>query len=382
MSLTAELRKGKVDYGEDGRADEIRLQKQISYFETTQPHSGMSDALPVVFMILNSHRQAVYVNRRVLDILRAQTPANIHGKRPGEIFNCVHSNETVGGCGESKICQTCGAFQAIRGAEFGKQTIRECQMEMEREQAANFRVWATPFEENGENFILFSLLDISHEKRREALERTFFHDLLNTASSIAGLADLMQYAETSSEKVELTDLVHRGAHDLVDEIRSSWLLTEAENGQLSIEKQQLAIHPFLEELVRRFRQTPLCEGITIHVEDSLLQSESLHTDPTLLRRILTNLIKNALEASQPGDKVEIGCHNQGEGIEFWIWNSAVMPESVKLRLFKRFYSTKGKGRGIGTYSIKLFTESYLGGKIEFSSEKGLGTRFWVWLPLK
>jgi sensor histidine kinase regulating citrate/malate metabolism len=52
-----------------------------------------------------------------------------------------------------------------------------------------------------------------------------------------------------------------------------------------------------------------------------------------------------------------------------------MPVDVQLQIFQRSFSTKGNGRGIGTYSIKLLTEQYLNGKVSFVSNESEGTRF-------
>ncbi|MBK7188571.1 MAG: hypothetical protein IPH86_07860 [bacterium] len=57
-----------------------------------------------------------------------------------------------------------------------------------------------------------------------------------------------------------------------------------------------------------------------------------------------------------------------------------MPRTVQLQVFQRSFSTKGRDRGIGTYSIKLLTEKYLGGKASFVSDEGQGTTFSVTLP--
>jgi sensor histidine kinase regulating citrate/malate metabolism len=59
-----------------------------------------------------------------------------------------------------------------------------------------------------------------------------------------------------------------------------------------------------------------------------------------------------------------------------------MPEEVKMQLFQRSFSTKGEGRGIGTYSIRLLTENYLNGKVSFISNKTDGTVFSVELNKK
>jgi signal transduction histidine kinase len=96
-----------------------------------------------------------------------------------------------------------------------------------------------------------------------------------------------------------------------------------------------------------------------------------------LGRIISNLIKNALEASDEGGLVTIGCHEDSEGITITVHNSTVMPPHVKAQVFQRSFSTKGEGRGVGTYSIRLFTEKYLKGKVSFTSEVGQGTHFYI-----
>lgn len=63
-----------------------------------------------------------------------------------------------------------------------------------------------------------------------------------------------------------------------------------------------------------------------------------------------------------------------------VFNSEVMSDEVKAQIFQRSFSTKGKGRGLGTYSVKLLTEEYLKGKITFISEKDFGTEFTLILP--
>ncbi|MCX6911436.1 MAG: ATP-binding protein [Verrucomicrobia bacterium] len=57
-----------------------------------------------------------------------------------------------------------------------------------------------------------------------------------------------------------------------------------------------------------------------------------------------------------------------------------MPPSVQLQVFNRSFSTKGSGRGLGTYSVKLLTERYLKGKAGFTTSKEGGTTFFIILP--
>jgi signal transduction histidine kinase len=99
------------------------------------------------------------------------------------------------------------------------------------------------------------------------------------------------------------------------------------------------------------------------------------SDPALLSRVLTNLVKNALEASAVGEIVTLTCRSWGEFVEFSVHNPSVMPPEVRRQIFQRSFSTKGAGRGLGTYSVKLLTERYLGGTVDFDSVEGEGTTF-------
>lgn len=87
------------------------------------------------------------------------------------------------------------------------------------------------------------------------------------------------------------------------------------------------------------------------------------------------MLKNALEAAEKGEKVQLGCKTKNGSVEFWVHNNQVIPGEDQLKVFKRSFSTKGRGRGLGTYSMKLLTEKYLDGKIEFTSKPGQGTTF-------
>ena len=75
-----------------------------------------------------------------------------------------------------------------------------------------------------------------------------------------------------------------------------------------------------------------------------------------------------------------GCAGEGDDVRFWVHNPMFMPPSVRLQIFKRSFSTKGSGRGLGSYSVKILTECYLKGKVGFTSSKEGGTTFFVILP--
>jgi signal transduction histidine kinase len=108
---------------------------------------------------------------------------------------------------------------------------------------------------------------------------------------------------------------------------------------------------------------------------------SFVSDATLLRRILGNMLKNALEASLEGDIVTLGADARTGQLNLWVHNPAVIPDEYQQRIFQRDFSTKGAGRGLGTYSMQMLSR-LLSGEVNFTSGTGNGTRFILTLPIR
>jgi signal transduction histidine kinase len=117
--------------------------------------------------------------------------------------------------------------------------------------------------------------------------------------------------------------------------------------------------------------------IVIIEEDS--SDTGFISDRVILQRVMINLLKNALEATPEGGSTRVGCSRQGEHVSFRVMNPAVMSREIQLQVFQRSFTTKGRGRGIGTYSIRLLTENYLKGKVGFVSNESEGTVFTITL---
>ena len=108
----------------------------------------------------------------------------------------------------------------------------------------------------------------------------------------------------------------------------------------------------------------------------------IQTDPQLLKRVIGNMLKNAIEASLPGQSITLSCEQLDGNVSIDVHNPSVIPQDVRLQIFNRYFSTKkGPGHGIGTYSMKLLGEKYLNGCVWFTSTPEAGTTFTITLPL-
>lgn len=358
-------------------SDEI-IGESAAYFAQQPWISYLIDALPDVMLILNDKRQAVYVNTALLNMMHMNSVQDVLGQRPGELVGCVHAHENDGGCGTAEACEACGAVQAVLVALRGRKNVRECRITRMDGEPLDLRVWATPIEAEGKPYVIMTMQDISDEKRRRVLERIFFHDIMNTAGVISSYAHWLEM--TPDDASDLIAQVVRSTDQLVEEIRAQRDLMAAENGELSIRAEDIVPQYILITVADQYRRHPVANKKTIRVMQSD-DTTMMCSDAVLLGRVLGNMVKNALEASQAGEEVSMGFRVHGDEITFWVHNPKAMPRPVQLQIFQRSFSTKGKGRGLGTYSMKLITEKYLGGTVRFESSKEDGTTFFATYPL-
>lgn len=359
--------------------------------ETVQRQAAMVARQPLIaellnsvlnyVLILNPQRQIVFASKNVQELAPGVELATLLGKRPGEALGCTHPEPSTGGCGTTSFCSECGAVKTILASLAGRKDCQECRMIRvagAEEEAMDLLVAGTPLTMDGETFSLVAITDISHEKRRRALERIFFHDVINSAGGLEGRILLIDRQAPPDIHGQIETL-RTGVHHVLEEILAQRDLIAAENNELPVDPQPLNSRTVLEKVLQLYANHPVAEDRELAVADDSASLEVM-TDPRLLRRILGNLVKNALEAARPGQVVTAGCTSEGDGARFWVHNPTFMSPSIQLQVFNRSFSTKGSGRGLGTYSVKLLTERYLKGKAGFTTSEEDGTTFFIVLP--
>jgi hypothetical protein len=350
------------------------IKEQVKLVARMEGLKQVVSLIPDIILILNSNRQIVYANKTAMTLLERDILDSVYGLRPGELIDCDHAFEAPGGCGTTIYCSTCGAVKAILSGLRGEESVEECRVSRKKNgDSFDMRVWSFPVEYEHQPFVLFVMNDISNEKRRRILERIFFHDVIDTAGGIRNFSEILLEA-TPSELTEFKEIIFRLSNQLVDEILAQKQLLSAESNELAVQPVSLNSVGVLKEVIEVYSTHDALKGKKLVIDPQAVEIE-FKNDKALLSRVLGNMTKNALEASEPGQIVTLGCETIQGDIQFWVHNQAVIPENVQLQIFQRSFSTKGTNRGLGTYSMRLLSERYLKGKVAFTSSEKEGTRF-------
>lgn len=364
-----------------GRADPQELAAEVAAIVNHPVILAILDSFCGHALILNRQRQILAASPEFQEALGAAGAVDFVGKRPGEAMGCEHVAEGPDGCGTSPACQHCGAVLAILLAQscMGP-AYDECWISMRQKnkrESVEFRAKATPITVSGLELVVFALHDISDQKRRGVLEQSFLHDARNLLSGVLTWSEVLQH-ESSEEAASSIKAVALQLRDLFTDHAQ---LLQAEKGELAVVQEPVDLQVLARTVNQGFSQHPSGEGKNLVVRFPTAGSV-LVSDPGILARILSHMVVNALEASRVGATVEVRYEFQPGQHCFSVHNEGAMAEEVVGRIFQRSFSTKDQpGHGLGTYSMRLLAEQYLGGRVSFTTSGEQGTTFRLVLPV-
>ena len=206
------------------------------------------------------------------------------------------------------------------------------------------------------------------------------HDIRNPLQSIVSELYLakMQVEELSDDGAkknlkesiasieEQTFYINKIVADLQDIART----TAPQMAEIDVEitiKEVLGSIPFTPDITASFNIQKDCPKLKL--------------DSSYLRRILTNLISNAVQAMPNGGKITVSatCHENKASISVED-TGAGMSDEAKAKIFTPLFTTKAKGQGFGLPVVKKLTEA-MGGTVSFESKKGKGVKFILKFPI-
>lgn len=237
----------------------------------------------------------------------------------------------------------------------------------------------------------WTLRDVSERKEldnlREDLTSMIYHDLrsplANIISSLTMLSSLLPGEENESVQSIVT-IATRSA-DRIQRLISSLLdINRLEDGQAIVSQQRVAPQALVEEALETVKT--IAEGrrqeITVQLPAKLPE---VWVDPDMLRRVLINLLENAIKFTPLEGKIVIGAQARDTWVEVWVQDTGPgVPPADRERIFDKYTRLKGgegsSGLGVGLAFCRLAITGH-GGKIWVESKPGQGARFILTLPV-
>jgi signal transduction histidine kinase len=211
------------------------------------------------------------------------------------------------------------------------------------------------------------------------------HELRTPLSGIIGFAAVLAQ-EVDEELSEFVHLIERDGRRLLDTISTILDLAEIDSGELTLHPSDTDVTYTVSESVRFL--TPLAreKGLDLRATGVPLRA---HLDATVLHRIVTHLVGNAIKFTEAGSiKVETARRSEGEAdaVVIRVCDTGVgIPAAFLPHLFDEFRQASDgiqraqEGSGLGLTVTKRLVE-LMGGTISVESEEGRGSTFTVCLP--
>jgi len=223
-------------------------------------------------------------------------------------------------------------------------------------------------------------------KKVENLKQNFIslmsHDLKTPVAKIQGLADtLIRQHSQDPEIKNKSHLIVEATKELNKFITSILDLTKIESSNFGLNKVSKDINLLIDEVVNDLKFEAQQKGILLEKELSPLYPIAL--DVNLTKRVISNLVENALKYAGSGKIVKVTSWDDNDWVYVEIKDNGVgIPVEEINHIFEKFYRIKNdashsiKGSGLGLYLVKYFVELH-GGTISVTSVQNVETKFLV-----
>ena len=212
------------------------------------------------------------------------------------------------------------------------------------------------------------------------------HDLRQPMHALSLFVGQLQDSKTTDERIALTQRIERAVGSLSELLDQLLDLSKLEAGAVQAVQEDFAVRDMLLAIEAEVASLARVKGIDLRVLPIDAWSRS---DPILVRRILLNLVGNAIRYTERGG-VLIGCRKRGQKVRIAVWDTGCgIPDDRREDVFREFvqlagaeprHGGSGEGLGLGL-SIVARLADLLGTKVELRSTVGRGSMFAFELPL-
>jgi heavy metal sensor kinase len=271
--------------------------------------------------------------------------------------------------------------------------VREVAQAAQRVSGSNLSL-RIPMRESGDEL---DYLILTFNRMTERLEASFLqmkqfstdvsHELRTPITAIRGQLEVALFtAKTTDQYREAMFNALQDIDRLSQIVRALLLLSQAESGQLVLQKMRLDLGEMVRDLVDQF-QIP-AEAAQVHLTSEIEGDCSVAVDRVQIERMITNLLSNAFKFTPEGGAVRVRVQRNDDRVEIVVEDTGcgIPPEHVP-HIFDRFYRVTGSGTaptaeqglGLGLSFVAWIAKAH-GGAVHVDSTPGKGTRFTILLP--
>ena len=235
---------------------------------------------------------------------------------------------------------------------------------------------------------LLDRLSESFERQRRFMADAS-HELRTPVAILRGEAEvaLSQQARSLDEYRESLRVLHQEAERLTHIVEDLFTLTRADAGQYPLQPGDFYLEELISECVHSARTLALAKKITLNLDAA--SDLPIHADESLLRRMILNLLDNAIKYTSEGGRVTVACIRNGDDYAVSIADTGTgIPVELQPRIFERFFradkarsrsESDGGGAGLGLAISRWIAEAHHG-RLELTRSDSAGSTFTAYLP--
>ena len=228
-------------------------------------------------------------------------------------------------------------------------------------------------------------------ERKEKFIAITNHELRTPVSIVQNVTELLKEELPDGDSRHLVEMLSRASSQLVEIVVQMHEISQAKSNRFLLDRTSFLLLPLCQEVVEAFA-SPLARrrvGIVVDVDRKLF----INADRVKLKKVLRELVQNAIKFTQPGGAIRIEGRGEGrDGLILTVADSGIgIAEPYHDRIFELFYEVEnslhhtakdrdlGGGLGIGLSIVKEIVAAHQG-RVELSSQPGHGSVFSVVLP--
>lgn len=227
-------------------------------------------------------------------------------------------------------------------------------------------------------------------RAKSAFLTSMSHELRTPMNSILGFSDLMlsqHFGPLNDKQLEYQKIIKKSGEHLLKLMDSVLELSKIEAGKASVRIEPVNVVSVVRSVAATLEPLAEAHGIDIRKLKAIPGDLYVEADQTRLMQILINLGSNAIKYNRPEGWVEFGCNITPDGmVRISVSDNGLgIPEDKQhgaFEAFNRMGAEAGKieGSGIGLTLVRSYVE-LMGGRIDFESREGEGSRFWIDVPI-